>query len=229
MGKTIFAAAALAAATLATPASAAIIISTGGNTAQGQTVQFNTQQTNQTTVTGTTNQTNTLVDFTRQGAGGNLSSDAAGQAVVVNSGTSNPSYLTGTVWVDLFGNTAASYIEFNLPGIPGTPPPAEASTVLIQALSTDGLSVLQSGTFNLDGNGQNYFNITGTNGDTFGGFRITLNPADTGVSALQNVRVITSVAGAVPEPGTWALMLLGFGGVGVSMSRRRSKVLLQDA
>ncbi|WP_338501144.1 PEPxxWA-CTERM sorting domain-containing protein [Sphingomonas kaistensis] len=227
MGKTFIAAAALAAATLATPASAAIIISTGGNTAQGQTVQFNTQQTG-TTITGTTNQTNTPVTFTRVGGGGSLASDAAGQAVVINNG-SDPSNLTGTVAVDLFGNTAASYIEFNLPGIPGTPPPAESTTVLIQALSTDGLTVLASNELELNGNGQNYFNITGTNGDTFGGFRITLAPVDTGVGALQNVRVITSVAAAVPEPGTWALMLLGFGGVGVSMRRRRSKVLMQVA
>ena len=32
----------------------------------------------------------------------------------------------------------------------------------------------------------------------------------------------TSVAAAVPEPGTWALMLVGFGAVGFSMRRRRS-------
>jgi hypothetical protein len=30
-------------------------------------------------------------------------------------------------------------------------------------------------------------------------------------------------AGAVPEPGTWALMLLGFGGIGMAMRRRRKE------
>ena len=30
---------------------------------------------------------------------------------------------------------------------------------------------------------------------------------------------------AVPEPATWALMLLGFGALGVSMRRRRQGVL----
>jgi hypothetical protein len=28
---------------------------------------------------------------------------------------------------------------------------------------------------------------------------------------------------AVPEPGTWAMMLLGFGAIGFSMRRRRGK------
>lgn len=32
----------------------------------------------------------------------------------------------------------------------------------------------------------------------------------------------TPVAAALPEPSTWALMLLGFGGIGVAMRRRRA-------
>ena len=39
---------------------------------------------------------------------------------------------------------------------------------------------------------------------------------------------VTSVA-AVPEPGTWALMLLGFGAVGVSMRRRGTGYTLAKA
>jgi hypothetical protein len=33
----------------------------------------------------------------------------------------------------------------------------------------------------------------------------------------------------VPEPGTWALMLLGFGGIGMAMRRRRRPTLVQVA
>lgn len=34
--------------------------------------------------------------------------------------------------------------------------------------------------------------------------------------------------GSVPEPGTWALMLLGFGGIGVAMRRRRGQPTLMQ-
>lgn len=41
----------------------------------------------------------------------------------------------------------------------------------------------------------------------------------------------SAVSAAVPEPGTWAMMLLGFGAIGYAMRRRRysQRVLLQAA
>lgn len=38
-----------------------------------------------------------------------------------------------------------------------------------------------------------------------------------------------TVSPAVPEPGTWAMMLLGFGAVGYAMRRRRTPALAQAA
>ena len=38
-----------------------------------------------------------------------------------------------------------------------------------------------------------------------------------------------TVSPAVPEPGTWAMMLLGFGAVGFAIRRRRAPVLAQAA
>ena len=43
------------------------------------------------------------------------------------------------------------------------------------------------------------------------------------VSGSSTLR-ISQVAAAVPEPGTWAMMLLGFGAVGYSMRRRKVAV-----
>ena len=37
------------------------------------------------------------------------------------------------------------------------------------------------------------------------------------------------VNSAVPEPGTWAMMLLGFGAIGVSMRRRKRVTIAQVA
>ncbi len=42
-----------------------------------------------------------------------------------------------------------------------------------------------------------------------------------GVWVTGNVSVTASAIGTVPEPSTWALMLIGFGGVGWLASRRR--------
>jgi PEP-CTERM motif len=41
--------------------------------------------------------------------------------------------------------------------------------------------------------------------------------------SLDNISV-TAVSGAVPEPATWAMMLLGFGMVGASMRRRHPRL-----
>jgi hypothetical protein len=35
--------------------------------------------------------------------------------------------------------------------------------------------------------------------------------------------ILSSTLGAVPEPGTWAMLLLGFGGIGFGMRRRRAE------
>ena len=40
---------------------------------------------------------------------------------------------------------------------------------------------------------------------------------------------INMATGAVPEPATWAMMLLGFGGIGMTMRRRRKPALAQVA
>jgi hypothetical protein len=44
-----------------------------------------------------------------------------------------------------------------------------------------------------------------------------------------NVTSFSLSAQAVPEPATWALMLLGFGGIGIAMRRRRRPALAQIA
>jgi hypothetical protein len=65
------------------------------------------------------------------------------------------------------------------------------------------------------------FNLT-TPGST-----IHLNPTSAGSSNAQ----LYTTGGAVPEPATWGMMLLGFAGIGMALrrSRRRSGALMQVA
>lgn len=67
------------------------------------------------------------------------------------------------------------------------------------------------------------FTVTGTGSDTLA-FNEQDNPS---YLALDNVSL--AVAGAVPEPATWAMMLLGFGAIGFAMRRRQSQALAQLA
>jgi len=64
---------------------------------------------------------------------------------------------------------------------------------------------------------------------TFGS-SIASNIGGLRLTSSQNAFEIDNLAiGAVPEPATWALMLLGFGGIGLAMRRRRKPALAQLA
>lgn len=65
------------------------------------------------------------------------------------------------------------------------------------------------------------FLLDGTDVTNFGGLRLTSG---------QNAFELDNLAiNPVPEPGTWAMMLLGFGAAGYAMRRRRAPVLAQAA
>ena len=57
------------------------------------------------------------------------------------------------------------------------------------------------------------------------GFGFTVNDAD---MFIQNNNFVPP-AGAVPEPSTWAMLILGFAGVGFMAYRRKSKPALMAA
>jgi hypothetical protein len=70
-------------------------------------------------------------------------------------------------------------------------------------------------------NGENFFGFQGVNNQTIANVTATLNGG--GVQDFRQIRLDGfAAASAVPEPGTWAMMLVGFGAVGFSMRRRNA-------
>ena len=204
-------ASALALVAFAPAASAAVLIDFN-NVNTDENVLFASSTSVATpTLVAATNQSHTLVTFANALG---LLANASGQSSTTNAdGTLKG--LTSVTIEDGFTFAAAS---FNIPGIQGNPPPAEATTVFVEALF--GNSVIGSATLDLDGNGENRIRIVGDAGEIFTSFRFTLAPADAGVNALEQVR-LGGIEAVVPEPATWALMIGGFGLAGVAARRRR--------
>ena len=79
---------------------------------------------------------------------------------------------------------------------------------------------LVTSSYTLDKNGNNFFNAFD---GTFSSVKMTFTNGAT-VADVAQFRLNTAVA-AVPEPATWALMLLGFASIGFTIRRRRDKVV----
>jgi hypothetical protein len=174
-----------------------------------------TAATGATTITGTTSQSNVGVLFTS--STDLLNGDANGQAdVSASDGLLN----------SLFFSTPGYYFTsatFNLFPLPANP--LNQATSVIISYFTPGLGTQ---TITVSTNGQNFMGISGDAGEQFLSVGFTGNPATTGIQDLRQLRLggVTALT-SVPEPGTWAMMLLGFGAAGVAMRRsRRRKVLL---
>jgi PEP-CTERM motif len=62
---------------------------------------------------------------------------------------------------------------------------------------------------------------SGVQNDGFSAMAVTNNGSATGDLSFNSGRVGVPMASVVPEPGTWALMILGFGGAGAALRARR--------
>jgi hypothetical protein len=184
----------------ASTASATITIEAGNNPQPGEQNILLNQGTG-TTVTGNTNMSGTLVNFSSS-TGQTLIANSSGQAFI---STNNNGGLLTSINVSSPGNTFTDFIA--------NPHQSGAFTVSVKA---------NDGTFNDSfggGPGENFVTILAQGGETISSVAFT---SSAGFSEFQQPRI--SGISAVPEPGTWAMMLLGFLGLGFAFRQSRRKV-----
>lgn len=113
--------------------------------------------------------------------------------------------------------TSKSIVGFNLEFITGGGPPVTTGV----AISVNGVLI---GTFGDPIAPPQKFTITATGTDVIN--TVSLAFAPNSIGAVKQIRA-TGVdggggAGIVPEPATWAMMILGFGAAGAMVRRRRA-------
>lgn len=110
---------------------------------------------------------------------------------------------------------------FNLVPLPGNQQ-NEATNIFLNFTLSDGTT--NSIAYTIAKNGENFIGLYGDDGEIFKSVGFSANPSTTGIREIRQVRLgeIAPISGAVPEPSTWALMLLGFGVVGAAMRSRKA-------
>jgi hypothetical protein len=171
--------------------------------------------------------------------GANFNFAAATSGVETFSGTVGSNTITGTTNEPV--NTAAGLAAINTP--PGgttfttvTFNPvdgvfnefsfrgqlASTGTVTLTVFGNDGTQVF---TFpSIQGNADfGALGVIGTNGETIDALSISSE----GFNSVKQLGFGTAIAAAVPEASSWAMMLLGFAGVGLMAYRRKSQRALR--
>lgn len=167
------------------------------------------------TVLGTTNQTNTSVTFTGNEA---LSEPSNGQARIEATDGAY-TFLNFMLTDPTKGFTSA---EFNINA-------AATGTISITGVDQFG-NVFIGSPFTVSANGQNFFNLTSTDGQIIKS--VTIQGLQGSIASIADTRQIRlggigSLVGAVvPEPSTWGMLILGFGMVGAGLRLRRKDLLL---
>lgn len=194
------------------PAQADIVVVTGVSNQGTDNVLLNTA-TNVLTATGTVGPSDLLVNFTSTSGSGLLNADASGQAVV-SGGTGNVSLTQ--IGFELANNDTFTKAVFNLNA-------ATNGSVLIHVEGVNINGGFFEDDFTVNANGQNFFTVTSINGQLITDISLTAINGAT-FEDLRQVRLGGfETVGAIPEPSTWAMMLLGFAGVGFLAYRRRGQ------
>jgi hypothetical protein len=167
-----------------------------------QNILFGAKETG-TSIFGVTNKTGTLVTFSS--SVDTLLQNSSGQAMIFNDAGGNLSDITVT--------PSESFTDFI---VDLNKAPHAGSTINITVHASDG-TFTDSFTA---GTGSNFVTILATDGETMSS--INYASANGGWEQFKQPR-ISGVPGFIPEPSTWAMMLLGFAGLGYVGFRRAKK------
>lgn len=161
------------------------------------------------TLQGTTNQTGSTVVFTS--STDDLLAPPQGQARIEAVDGSLGALVFSLA--DLATFTSAEFIVLASVGGPVTLSAYDASNMLLASLNST-----------LGSSGQNFFGFLADPTTPITSIGIVAGP-NTVISSIGQFRVggISTTAEPVPEPGTWALLLVGFGALGFAMRRRKTK------
>jgi hypothetical protein len=144
----------------------------------------------------------------------------AGQAELSGatiSGNDTEGLISGDIF--LTDNAGMEWIELAFFGVTGT-----SIDFTLSGLAADGVTP-EEFAFNylLDGSGSARYAFDAMNGEVITNLAYTINGGS--ADGLRQVRIASSTSGVppVPEPATWAMMLMGFGAAGYAMRRRRQQ------
>jgi hypothetical protein len=128
-----------------------------------------------------------------------------------------------------FVNQLNGYTAQTITGITGTFNGSQI-TGLANVTGSNNLFYL-TGPFFVDGNGLGFSTASGVSANLFvtNDTSYRVNTMGAGLLTGLVTASATQVTAAVPEPATWAMMLLGFGAIGVSVRRKRRVTMLQAA
>lgn len=172
-----------------------------------------------------------LIDYIGGGLNGGVLQVSGGNGFAFVSSTSGE---IGSLTIDPQGDVGFTALDFNL----SVPTAAGNGGIYYGDITLNLLGSTDTVTFNdvLLGNGENKFGIYADPGSVFSSitfsdvmydFAGTKKVAAFSVgSSFDSVRQVSGefvpAPGAVPEPSSWAMMLLGFGLVGAMVRRKRS-------